>query len=84
MVKVLPGDVCPKTGIWVPSNNSCFYPADYAERVMKRKFNEGEIIPQTPHGESSWIFQETGTPLMNFTGLSPEQITERIERNKAE
>ena len=75
------GQPCPKTGTWVPSNNPKFYPEDYAERVMKRQFQAGVILPPTPHGEPSWILQEnSGPPLKNFSGMTPEQILEAIKK----
>lgn len=79
MTSVLPGDVCPKTGTWVPSNNRTFYPSDYFQEVMLRYFEVGELMPATPHGEPSWIFQEQGKPLENFSGLTPEQIKARSD-----
>lgn len=79
MRKVQPGEICPETGVWTPSDNPRFYPSDYAARVMNRQFKAGEVMPQTPHGEPAWIRQEEGRPVQNFTGLSPAEIAEKLK-----
>lgn len=84
MTEVLPGDVCPKSGVWTPSGNPNFYPAEYAERVMHRNITMGEVMPLTPHGEPSWILREWhGEPLMDLTGLSLEEIAVILEKRKS-
>jgi hypothetical protein len=81
MTEELPGQPCPKAGTWLPSNNPKFYPANYTELVMRRTFKVGEILPPTPHGEPSWIFQEVAdAPLQDFTGITQEQIVEHLAR----
>jgi hypothetical protein len=74
MKTVNPGQVCPQPGVWTPGENPNFYPQEYAERVMHRRFEAGELMPATPQGEPYWVLQEQGKPIQNFTGLSPEQI----------
>ncbi|WP_186130642.1 hypothetical protein [Burkholderia gladioli] len=76
MTKALPGQICPETGVWTPSDNPTFYPTEYADRVMKRHIKAGEVMPKTPHGEPSWILQEEGRRIQNFNGLSPDEIME--------
>jgi hypothetical protein len=50
---------------------------------MSRRFKAGERMPATPHGEPSWILQEQGTPLEDFSGLTPEQIKARTSEKGA-
>lgn len=79
MTKALPGEICPETGVWTPSDNPRFYPAEYADREMKRQFNKGDVMPITPHGEPSWILQEEGRRIQNFNGLSLDEIMKIAE-----
>ncbi len=82
MTRALPGEICPETGIWTPSDNPAFYDSEYADRVMKRHFKAGDVMPTTPHNEPSWILREEGRPIENFSGLSPEEIMDRINGPK--
>lgn len=85
MTTAFPGDVCPEDGIWTPSNNPNFYPSEYFEKVMNRRFNAGEIMPRTPHGEPSWILQNlNSTPILNFSGLTPDEINDFINKPKTD
>lgn len=83
MTRAFPGDICPKTGTWAPSDNPRFYPYEYAQSVMNRHFEAGERMPETPHGEPSWILQEQSTALENFSGWTPEQIEAHISKKDA-
>ncbi len=56
---VSPGDICPRSGVWIPSDNPKFFPEDYFQRVMLRNFSEGEVMPETPHGEPFWRLSPT-------------------------
>lgn len=79
MTTVRPGEICPETGVWTPSDNRNFYPSDYADRVMNRNFKAGDMMPKIPHGEPSWILREEGRRIQNFAGLSPEEIAQKID-----
>jgi hypothetical protein len=80
MSEVLPGEICPETGIWSPSNNPYFYPVEYMNRVMMRHFKSGDVMPPTPHGEPSWILENNDTkPIHNFTGLTSEEINKKLK-----
>lgn len=79
MTEAFPGETCPETGIWVPSDNPNFYPTSYFNKDMRRSFNAGETMPTTPHNEPSWILEKQGKLIEDFSGLSPKEITEKAK-----
>jgi hypothetical protein len=79
MTSATPGQTCPQSGVWLPGENPKFYPREYAGRVMQLRFEAGQVMPATPHGEPYWVFQQQGKPIENFTGLSPEQISAKLK-----